>query len=193
LEEILACRTNVQNSLWNGDVAIRCLRPAGFFEQYTAEALGQWLVGLAVFTVPLLLASPLLGVSVQPASGAALAWFVASLLLAVSVGLAIEYTFAALMILFFYRDAWAINRLRYAVSMLLSGGVIPLVLLPWGIGDVLALLPFASVASAPLLIYTGMGDPPRLVLLQLFWSGLLWPVAFGLWRSSQERIMSHGG
>ena len=129
----------------------------------------------------------------QPASPAALAWFAVGLPLAVSVGLAIEYAFLALMILFFYRDAWTINHVRAAISMLLSGAVIPLVLLPWGIGDVLAFLPFASVASAPLQIYTGMGDPLRLIGLQVFWSAVLWPAAFGLWRVSRERIMSHGG
>ena len=53
---------------------------------------------------------------------------------------------------------------------MLSGAVIPLALLPWGLGDVLEWLPFASLAWAPLSIYTGIGDAPRLIALQVFWA-----------------------
>ena len=33
----------------------------------------------------------------------------------------------------------------------------------------------------------------KLVLLQLLWSLLLWPVARRLWRVSQERMVVYGG
>ncbi len=88
---------------------------------------------------------------------------------------------------------WATQQLRAGVSTLLSGALIPLALLPWGIGGIFAWLPFASMASAPLRIYTWTGDPYVLIAAQVGWSLLLWPVARGLWRASRERLTSYGG
>ncbi len=85
------------------------------------------------------------------------------------------------------------TQIRDAVSVLLSGAIIPLALMPWGIGDVLVYLPFASLASAPLRIYTGTGDPFFLIGLQAFWVVILWPVAHLLWNANRERLVSHGG
>ncbi|MBI1930548.1 hypothetical protein HYR99_40670, partial [Candidatus Poribacteria bacterium] len=58
---------------------------------------------------------------------------------------------------------------------------------------VFAWLPFASMASAPLHIYTGTGDAFRLIAVQAGWSVILWPVASWLWRFQRERLVSHGG
>ena len=57
-----------------------------------------------------------------------------------------------------------------------------LALMPWGIGDVLGYLPFASMASAPLRIYTGTGDPALLLGLQAFWLAVRYLVTAGLAR-----------
>ena len=76
---------------------------------------------------------------------------------------------------------------------MLSGAVMPLALLPWGLGDVLAWLPFAAIAWAPLAIYTGIGDPPRLMALQVGWAFVLWPLAGWLWRANREKVVGYGG
>jgi len=54
-------------------------------------------------------------------------------------------------------------------------------------------LPFASQASAPLRIYTGAADAPRLLLVQLLWAIILWPIAHAIWNRSRERMLSFGG
>jgi ABC-2 type transport system permease protein len=54
-------------------------------------------------------------------------------------------------------------------------------------------LPFAAMASAPLRIYTGTGDPVPLLLLQLGWSVALWPVAYWSWNRNRQRLVSYGG
>ena len=187
--EVLTCRTNVEGAFWDGSIGSRFLRPVGLFGQFAAEAGGRWGFNFLLFSLPLLAAAPLLGVNPLPANPAAALWFVLSLALA---GLAIEFSFGALAVIF-QLNVYAINRVREAVGALLSGAVIPLTLLPWGLGVVFDWLPFASVASAPLRIYTATGNPLRLVPLQLLWSLLLWPVARRLWRASQERMVVYGG
>jgi ABC-type uncharacterized transport system permease subunit len=77
--------------------------------------------------------------------------------------------------------------------VVLSGAVVPLALLPWGLGGALEWLPFASVAWAPLAIYTGMGDATRLIALQAFWALALWPLAGWLWRANREKVVGYGG
>ncbi len=82
---------------------------------------------------------------------------------------------------------------RIAITGLLAGSVIPLALLPWGLGPIFELLPFATVAWAPLAIYTGLGEPLRLIGLQLFWAAVLWPLVFWAWSASREKVVGYGG
>ena len=79
------------------------------------------------------------------------------------------------------------------LSVLLSGAVIPLALMPWGIGGVLGYLPFAALASAPLRIYTGTGDAVSLLALQAGWAAVLWLLAHLMWNANRERLVTHGG
>jgi ABC-type uncharacterized transport system permease subunit len=190
--DILQCRTWLEDAFWSGAIITRMVRPMSLFAQFTSEMFGPVLVGLVTFSLPLFLCAPLLGVNPLPASGSAALLFLVSLALAVSVGLALEYIFAGLAILF-EMPPYALTRLRAAVGALLSGALLPLALLPWNLGSVLAWLPFASQASAPLRIYTGTGAAPSLLATQAVWSVLLWPVAHRIWRLGRERMVSFGG
>jgi ABC-2 type transport system permease protein len=188
----LDIRTPLHDSLWQGDIANRFLRPMSIYGQYTAEMIGDWLLLLVLFSLPLFLMAPLFGVNPLPASVMSALLFLISLTLSVGVGLAIEFIFAALMILL-ENSIYAVMQIRYAITVLLSGAILPLALLPWGLGDILIWLPFASLASAPLRIYTGTGDPQFLIALQVAWILLLWPLARLLWHFNRERLVSHGG
>jgi ABC-type uncharacterized transport system permease subunit len=190
--EQLACRTDLHMALWQGSIATRYLRPMGLVGQFAAEAAGRWAFGFACFSLPLLLVAPLLGVRPLPAGPAAGALFVVSLALAVTIGLAVEFVFGALTVLLDV-GVWAVQQLRYATDVVLSGALLPLALLPWGLGDVFAWLPFASMASAPLQIYTGTGDALRLLAVQAAWAAVLWPLTLWLWRANRQRLVCYGG
>lgn len=192
LGEPLSARTELAWTLREGSIITRYLQPLGLVGQYAAEAAGRWLVGLVLFAVPLFLAAPILGVDPLPASASAFAWFLPSFLLAVSAGLALEFLFGALMI-YFEQSIYGVDRMRSAITTLLSGAVIPLALLPSGLGDLFQWLPFAAMASAPLRIYTGTGDPVLLLVVQAGWSVVLWPAALWLWQANREKLVSLGG
>ena len=127
-----------------------------------------------------------------PVSAGAGLLFGVSLLLSISVGLALEFLFGALIVTL-EQGVWVIMRIRGALTALLSGALLPLALLPWGIGSVFAWLPFASMASAPLQIYTGTGNALLLLAVQAGWSLLLWPAALWTWRIHRERLVAYGG
>lgn len=189
---LLSFRTAIADELWNGQIALRLLRPMHISGQYLAEALGGWSVSFCMWSVPLLLLSPLLGVNPLPHNIWRGLWFLLSLGLAVAVGLAIDLMFGAVVVMLGHGE-YSVGKMRSAVTVLLSGSLLPLALLPWGIGEVFGWLPFASMASAPLRIYTGTGDPVRLVLVQAGWVLVLWPVALVLWRRQRERMVTYGG
>jgi ABC-2 type transport system permease protein len=189
---LLTARTNLVDALWQGSIVGRMVQPLGLFGQFIADACGGLLFELAFFSLPLFLAGPLFGVNPLPASPATAGLFLASLTLALSVGFAVEFIFAALLVLW-QLPLWAIVQIRNAVTTLLSGALIPLAFLPYGIGTLFSLLPFASMASAPLQIYIGAGDTARLLLLQILWSLALWPLAAWLWSVGRERMISYGG
>jgi len=188
----LAVKTELSDSFWQGTLVNNFLRPIGVVRQFAAQASGRWAVDFVFFSVPLLLVAPLLGVDPLPASPAAAALFVASLMLAVAVGLAVEFLFGAVTLIS-DQPVWLIDWLRSALTGFFSGAVVPLVLLPWGLGDVFAWLPFASMAWAPLAIYTDSAEALPLLALQLAWALTLWPLALALWHFNREKVVSYGG
>lgn len=188
----LAPRTNLEGAFWEGSIVGRMLQPLDLFGLFTAEASGKWLFELCVFSIPLLLLAPLLGVQPLPASLPAAGLFIISLLLGISVGLALDFIFGALLVLL-QLPLWAISQIRAALTTLLSGALLPLALLPSAVGRVFAWLPFASMASAPLQIYIGAGDALLLIAIQIAWSLALWPLAHWLWQIGRERMVSYGG
>ena len=196
ISEVFAGQVSVNSSLddalWRGDIANRLLRPAGVYGQFTAEMLGTRLRDLLLFSLPVFCLAPLLGVDPLPASAAAALLFACSLALAVLIGSALAFIFASFMVML-EQSVYALMQIRNAVSVLLSGAVIPLALMPWGIGEVLGYLPFAALASAPLRIYTGTGDALFLLALQAAWAAVLWPLAHLTWSGNRERLVTHGG
>src|ERR1700730_2327825 len=188
----LAVSTTLSEAFWEGTLVLRFLRPMGLVRQFAAEMSGRWALHFVLFSVPLVLLAPLLGVDPRPASPAAGALFVVSLGLAILVGLAIEVLFGAITVAL-EQPVWLIDRARVAIATLLSGSLLPLALYPWGVGDVFSWLPFAAMAWAPLAVYTGTGQPLPLLASQVVWAVVLWPLADWLWRANREKLVGYGG
>jgi ABC-2 type transport system permease protein len=188
----LALRTTLNDAFWEGTLVIRFLRPMGLVRQFSAEMGGRWAVDFALFSVPLFLFAPALGVDPRPTSATAGLLFVPSLALAVLVGLAVEVLVGACVVAL-EQPVWLVEYMRKAIATLLSGSLLPLAFYPWGIGDLFGWLPFAAMAWAPLAVYTGTGNPLTLMASQVFWVAVLWPLAGWLWQSNREKLVSYGG
>jgi ABC-2 type transport system permease protein len=188
----LDARSTLLDTMWEGTVAVRLLRPVPVFGDFIAEMVGTWSLRFLTFSLPLLGAAPLLGVAVLPASFAHGLAFVVSLVLSAAVGVAVDFLFGIL-ILRLDQSMWAIRFARDGFTPLLSGAFIPLSLLPWGLGDILQWSPFASMAAAPLRIYVGNGPVLRLLAVQAVWAVALWAFTSRRWRRAAPRMVSVGG
>ena len=188
----LAARTRLEEALWNGSIATRFLQPVSIAGHFAAEMVGGWLPGFVFFSAPLFLAAPLLGVSPLPAGPLAGLLFPLSLVLGVAVGMAVDFLLCALMVTFGW-SVWEVERWRSALATVLSGALIPLSVLPWNLGQVLSWLPFAAMAWAPLSVYTGSPDTPRLLAMQAFWAAALWLVGQRLWQANRQKVVIYGG
>lgn len=182
------------SSLWEGSIIGRFLRPMPLNASFIAETIGRyWIPNFIFFGLPLWLMSPLFGIRPFPAPP----WYgvlaFLSLLLAASLGFAIDLLFAAFA-MHLKNGCWAALAVREAIYALLSGEMIPFSLFPKEIGTIFSLLPLGSIAHGPLTIYTGNTSTPFLTLgLQIFWNVLLWIAAIRIFEKSKERMVSFGG
>ena len=163
-------------------------RPMPVLGQLAAQTAGGWVPMLVLFSLPMALVAPLFGVNIIPASPL----FIASLMLCVSLGFAVDTLFACLSIKL-RNMSWLIGSIRLAIVTLLSGTIIPIRLLPFGLAEVMRYQPFASLGGAPLSIFAGTADVPQTLMIQVIWNLTLWPAALLIFRKSQEGMVSYGG
>jgi ABC-2 type transport system permease protein len=190
--EQLSAGSDFGNWIWEGSIVSKMGYPLALVGQIIADVAGQWLFGLVSVSIPILVLAPLIGVDPLPAGTAAFLAFIPALALSVTIGLAMDFILALSMAVYELAP-WLVANLRAAIGAVLAGSVIPLAILPWGLGSIFRWLPFASMGSAPLLIYTGQGAVARLLLLQIGWAAVLSTLAAWMWRASRERLVSYGG
>ncbi len=188
LAPLLDVRTPASGWLHEGTVLGLYLRPEGLFSQLAAHTVGGWLLPIAVMSVPTAAIALLFGVDLRPVS----LWFFPSLLMTISLGFAVDFLFACVLIRLRNLE-WVVHDLRQSLTALLSGSVIPFAALPWGLGRILALTPLGALAGAPLSIWTGLADPAGILAAQLFWNIVLWPLAYLRFAALRERMVSYGG
>ena len=188
LSDMLVVSTPASGWLSDGVILRLYGRPMAVLGQLAALTAGGWLPMLALFSLPMACIAPLLGVNLLPASPL----FLISLALCVSLGFAVDVLFACLSIKL-RNMSWMISRIRMAVVALFSGTVIPIKFLPFGLAQIMQYQPFASLGGAVLSVWVGSADAGNVILLQVVWNLILWPLALLTFHKSQEGMVSYGG
>lgn len=186
--EILVVRSPASSWLYEGLLISLYQRPLGILQHLVAQTVGRWVPTLLLFSLPMVLMAPLFGVSLGMQS----VWALPSLALCISLGFAVDFMFACLTIRL-HNASWLVYTIRSAATVFFAGQVIPFAMLPWDLGNWLQYLPLGSLAGAPLAIYTGITEAGPIIVAQIIWNVLLWPVAILIWRKSQEGMVSYGG
>jgi len=186
--DMLVVRTAASGWLSQGVLQKLYGRPLPVLGQLAAQTIGGWAPMFLLFSLPMVLAAPLVGVSLMPASPL----FFLSLPLCVSLGFAIDTLFSCLSIKLRNMN-WIVSRIRIAIAAIFSGTVIPISLLPLRISQAMKYQPFACLGGAPLSIFVGTADIGQTIALQMIWNLTLWPLALLVFKKSQEGVVSYGG
>lgn len=177
-------------SAWNFDTKSLEMftRPMSVFGHVIARTVGGWVPMLLLFTLPMLLLAPVLGIQVRPKT----LWAVPSLFLSVSLGFAFEFLFYCMMVRL-RNVSWPVYVIRSAVVAFFSGTVIPFKILPFGMDQWIRYQPFGSLGGAFLTLYVGSADAAFVLPVQVFWNIVIWFAAVFWFRRSRERMVSFGG
>ncbi|MFC3495840.1 hypothetical protein [Glycomyces rhizosphaerae] len=187
---LLNPQTSLSEHIANGTITVRMLWPMGIASQFASEMLGRILPVMLVTSGVVCGTALLLDVSLVGAGSLGL--FAVSLLLGVAVGLMVDFCFALLTVRL-ANGIWFVITIRMACTTIVSGALIPFSLMPWHIGDVLQFLPFAAMASGPLLVYTQETGALGVIASQAAWAlalglGLMW------WsKRLRDKVVGFGG
>lgn len=188
LSDLLCVKTMASDWSYDGQLLSLYTRPFPVFGQLIAQTVGGWIPMLICFSIPMLLAAPLFGINIVPASP----YFFLSLLLCVTLGFAVDFIFACVTIRL-RGMAWLGYCIRMAVVSLFSGTVIPFKVLPEPLIRFFEYQPFGSLGGAPLSLFVGSAEPVKTIAVQLFWNLVLWPAAILWFAQSREKQVSYGG
>lgn len=180
-----------------GTIAYELCRPVSLYDMWFTRCLASRFSKAVLRCIPILFVAWFLPARYRlnpPADAATFLWFLLSMLLAALVVVALSMLIY--LSAFFTLSAAGIRMVIQNLVDFLSGAVIPLPFLPETILPVVEFLPFASMANAPLRIYSGDIAGAKLyetVLLQVFW--LLVLLAAGKWMESlaRKKVVVQGG
>jgi ABC-2 type transport system permease protein len=177
----------------DGTVALDLTKPLDFQTARFAETLGG--VWAELITAAIVCSSVLFvtgGIPVPSTPAAAL--FVLSMLAVVPLKFIIVYAFC--LACFYTQNYLGVYWARLAIVSLLSGALVPLSFYPGWLQGLAQVMPFASLASTPALIYldqVDVGAALRLIGTQLAWVIVLWSVTRLLFRGAVRQLTVHGG
>lgn len=182
----------LHDKLHDGSIATDFMKPINVPLYFFSDGTGE-VVFHAALIVPALLLS-LLFVHIDVPAPGVIATFALSFVLGYFVGFFINFILNC--IAFWTLEISAVQLILTWVTDLLGGGIIPLVLFPLALQNVIFFLPFAAMFSTPLLIYVGQIPPSRYLAalgLQAFWLVILALVATLIWRAGSRRVIVQGG
>lgn len=192
LQEQFNIYTPTTTSLWEGSIIKYYTRPVKIIPQLIYETIGKsWIPKWIMFSIPTVIITSIFGFDILPYDMTHFIFFLVSMVFTIIIGFEIDIIFSSIAIKL-QNGCWAAMQIRNAIIIILSGQLIPFQILPNKLTRILELLPFASIASAPLTIYIG-GDFVKKIFFQCFWAILLGVCSYLVFIKSEEGMISFGG
>ncbi|MDQ0991137.1 ABC-2 family transporter protein [Streptomyces sp. V3I7] len=183
--------SEVMERIRTGDVAIDLYRPADLQLWWLSADLGRalfQLVGRGV--VPFVFGSLCFELAL-PRDVGTWAAFAFALVLALLVGFGIRYLVA--LSAFWLLDGAGVAQMAWIVGMFCSGMVLPLNVFPGALGEVVRLLPWASLLQAPADVLLGRADVWGTFALQAAWAVVLLGAGRLVQSAATRRVVVQGG
>ncbi len=188
--------SEIATRISSGDVTLDLLKPLSFHGQWLSQAAGETAFRLVFFALPMaLILTPLFGIQAPVGDG----WWQFPGLFALAFLINAELNLLAGTCTFWLEDITGLMSLKRNLMMLLSGLLVPLHLLPWGLGEACIWLPFSLISYYPSMAWVGHlgeGNAPgfaTIVALGLTWAAALRGANVLLWRAARGRMEVQGG
>ena len=181
------------NRIRTGDVALDLTRPIDYQKARLSEALGvavfEFLTAVFVGTLVVLAFG-----GMEPPTLSAGLLFTVSLLLVLPLKFGIIYMSS--LICFWTTNYLGVSWSRLAITNIMSGALVPIVLFPGWLQAIAGVLPFQAIVWTPGQIYLGRltgVDALRALAVEAGWALGLWLLARMMWRVAVRKLVIQGG
>jgi ABC-2 type transport system permease protein len=180
-------------NLREGGIVHALLRPINFQAMYYAQNIGELGTGL-IMQIPMALVATFVFGLKWPADPTVWGAFVVSALLGYTSLYFFIYCVACLT--FYTTEAWGLSVLIYGMALFLSGGLVPLSMMPVWLQTVVLSIPFSQALAVPINILTGitpLSEVPHIWLTQVIWVLGLWLASNLIFRVAIRKVTVQGG
>ena len=184
----------IAHQVRSGAIDSDLLKPLDFHFHMLARSTGEMFFRVIVIALPAWVAGYFLFDLQLPSTLQTEFLFVVALLLGYLINFHLDFLLGSISLLTL--DIHSIDWAFQATARFFSGQFVPLWLFPSALGIVANVLPFRSIFSTPLSIYTGVLKEDAIILalrFQLVWLIVLLLASRWLWGRVQTRIVSQGG
>uniref|UniRef100_A0A7C3IJK3 Antibiotic ABC transporter permease n=1 Tax=Gracilinema caldarium TaxID=215591 RepID=A0A7C3IJK3_9SPIR len=187
----------VGEEIVQGSISMRLIKPVSFNLSILFTELGQKLIIITLVAIPVFLGLEWFRYSQSGHLEFSIATFTIYLV-SVSLSYLVMFFFDVCFgyLAFIFKNLWGINMLKFGVLNFLSGGMVPLGLLPMAIQRALTVLPFASMRYTPVMIYTGKYQGLMILSAlgtQILWVLLLYGLSSLIWKLTERHLTIQGG
>ncbi|MEP7355992.1 MAG: ABC-2 family transporter protein [Anaerolineales bacterium] len=179
--------------LSDGGIALQLVRPVDMQLAYFIQGLGGLALALARQVPTLLLATFVFGLR-WPSDPAVWAVFIVSALLGRSVMFCLDWILGCLT--FYTTEVWGLWVAVQALTLFLTGGLLPLNMMPDWLRVVVQSTPFAQSIYVPISLLSGLtplAEAPRLLLGQAAWLLGMLVVSRLIFRVAVRSVTVQGG
>jgi ABC-2 type transport system permease protein len=180
-------------NLREGGIIHQMLRPINFQAMYYAQNIGE-LGTQMLLQIPMALVATFVFGLQWPSDLAVWAAFLVSALLGYSALFFFVYCVACFT--FYTTEVWGLGVLFFGMSIFLSGGLVPLAMMPDWLRTVVLAIPFAQALAVPINILTGitpLNQVPAIWLSQAVWVVGLWLASNVIFRIAIRKVTVQGG
>ncbi len=182
------------SSIQQGDIAMRLVKPFHVQSVLLAEAVGEAVFRLMMFTLPILVVViPVFGLQ-RPADPARYGWTLLSFMLGLAINSQINFLLGCLA--FELKSIWGVLRAKGTCIDFLSGVLIPFTFFPTWVQTSVQYLPFQGISYVPVMIYLERdpgGGLASSLLLQAGWALGLFVTGRFVWTRAVRRVTLQGG
>jgi ABC-2 type transport system permease protein len=181
------------SNLREGTIIHHLLRPINFQGMNYAQNLGTLVTRLAL-NIPMAVVAVLFFGLRFPHDPATWAAFLISAMLGFTVMFFFNWFLACFT--FYTTEIWGLGVLIEGMTFFLSGALVPIVMMPAWLQNIVLAVPFAQALGVPISLLTGitpLSDAPQVWLTQILWIFGMWLISALFFRVAVRKITVQGG